>query len=299
MAKKIGFIGLGVMGKGMALNLLMKGFDLTVYNRHSDKAQGFLQNGAHVAKQLSDLRDCEVIVMCVSDPAAVEAVLFSEHGLASFLKNGSVIIDSSTVTPECSISCAARLKERGITYLDAPVTGSRLGAAEGTLLFMVGGDKKAMEQHMDIFNAMGSKTIHIGENGKGSYIKLMNNLIIANLMEGLAEGIVFARKAGIPYATIKELLSSSGYSSPWIKFKAETIGRNDFEQHFALSLMYKDTDLMTQTARLLGVALPGTAITREMYCIAQAKGYGHLDMSALIKVHEEIANVKVQDKVPA
>ncbi|MBI2546494.1 NAD(P)-dependent oxidoreductase [Candidatus Woesearchaeota archaeon] len=296
MVKKIGFIGLGVMGGGMASNLLRKGFDLTVYNRNIEKTKEFSAKGAKVARSIAELKDCDVVVMIVTDPVAVEDVIFYKGGLADAMKPGSAIIDSSTVTPECSVKCSTALKRKGIYYLDAPVTGSKLGAAEGTLLFMVGGDKDAMEKHLDVFNAMGSKTLHIGDSGKGSYIKLVNNMVSAFLMEALAEGIVFARKAGIPYATVKEVLNSSGFASPWIKFKTETIGRNDFEQHFALSLMHKDTDLMTQTGKKLGVALPGTAIVREMLGIAKAKGYGDLDMSALIKVHEEIAGVKVQDQ---
>lgn len=293
MAKKIGFIGLGVMGIGMAHNLLKKGFDLTVYNRSSEKTREFAAAGALVAKSISELKDCDAVVMIVSDPAAVLDVIFSKGGLFEVMKPGSLIIDSSTVTAACSITCASKLKEKGITYLDAPVTGSKLAASEGTLFFMVGGDKAAMETHLDVFKAMGTKVLHIGPSGKGSYIKLMNNLIIANLMEAVAEGIVFARKAGIPYATIKELLVNSGFASPWIKLKAENIGKDDFEQHFSLALMHKDTDLATSSAKELGVILPGTAIVREMYAIAKAKGYGDLDMSALIKVHEEIAGIKV------
>ncbi len=295
MVKKIGFIGLGIMGRGMAFNLLNKGFHLTVYNRNIEKTKEFADRGAKVVQNPKELGDCDVVVMIVTDPDAVEDVIFSDNGLVHGMKKGCVIIDSSTVTPECSIKCYKRLKEKGISYLDAPVTGSKQGAADGTLMFMVGGDKDILDKHIDVFNAMGKRIVYLGKSGKGSYIKLVNNMIIAGLMGVFAEGILFARKAGIEYNIIKDVVNSGSFACPFVKFKSEIIGNNDFRQNFALALMYKDLDLMTQTGKNLGVPLPITALVREMYGIAKAKGYGSLDMSALIKVHEEIAGVKIQD----
>src|SRR5512145_847273 len=244
------------MGSRMAGNLLKKGFALTVWNRTPGRAAELLAQGAreaHSPRQLAET--CDVVVACVSDPPAVEGLVFGEQGILGGVRPGFRYVECSTVSPATTRKVAEALRERGAELLEDTVTGSRNGAEQGTLLFMTGGSAEVQAELMPILLAMGTKAIHCGEVGAASTVKLIGNSFISLMLEALAEGAVVARKAGVSLEKLLEVVMASGYASPYFAFKGDAIGRRDFAQHFSVDLLVKDQDLMLAEGEALGVAL--------------------------------------------
>jgi 3-hydroxyisobutyrate dehydrogenase-like beta-hydroxyacid dehydrogenase len=290
MEKRIGFAGLGLMGSRMARCLLDKGLPLTVWSRTAERCEPLAKAGARVARSPRDLAEhSEVVVSCVADPAAVERVVFAEDGVLGAARPGFRYLETSTISPELSRRVAEALRARGADALEAPVTGSKLGAEKGTLLFMTGGRREVHEELMPVMMAMGSKAIYCGETGQASVVKLIGNTLISFMLEGLCEGILLGRKAGLSIETLLEVVMASGYSSPYYAFKGGAIARRDFDTHFSIDLLVKDQTLMLAEAASRRLPLPGLAAIREVFQAARGQGYGQEDIVAVVKALEKAA----------
>ncbi|HEY5907612.1 MAG TPA: NAD(P)-dependent oxidoreductase [Vicinamibacteria bacterium] len=292
MQKRIGFAGLGLMGVRMAENLAKKGFPLTVWNRTPGKASGLLALGAREVKTPRELAAAaDVVVACVSDPAAVQGLVFGADGLLPEVRAGFRYLECSTVDPATTKRVAAALRERGGDLLEAPMTGSKNGAAQGTLLFMTGGTPEVHEELLPVMMAMGSKAILCGDVGAGSTVKLIGNTFISFMLEGLCEGLVVGRKAGVSAEKILEVVQASGFASPYYNFKGQAVAKRDFEQHFSIDLLVKDQTLMLAEAAALKASMPGLAAIREVCQAARAQGFGQEDIGAVVKALEKSAGL--------
>jgi 3-hydroxyisobutyrate dehydrogenase-like beta-hydroxyacid dehydrogenase len=292
MQKRIGFAGMGLMGSRMALNLVRKGFEVTVWNRTPDKCEPLAREGARVARTPRELAEvADVVVACVADPSAAGRVMFAEDGIRPAVRPGFRYLECSTISPGLVKRMGEVLRERGADVLEAPVTGSKLGAERGTLLFMTGGRKETHEELMPVMMAMGSKAILCGELGDASVVKLIGNTIISFMLEGFCEGLVVARKNEIPLQTVLDVVMASGFASPYFAFKGAAIDKRDFDQHFSIDLLVKDQTLMLEEAAERRVPMPGLAAIREVFQSARAQGLGQEDIGAVIKVLEKAAGV--------
>jgi 3-hydroxyisobutyrate dehydrogenase-like beta-hydroxyacid dehydrogenase len=292
MSTRIGFAGLGLMGGRMARNLLRKGFPLTVWNRTAERALPLAAEGATVAATPRELAAAsDVVVSCVADPAAVERVVFAEDGVLGAARPGLRYLETSTISPGLMRRIAEALRERGADALEAPVTGSKLGAEKGTLLLMTGGRRETHDELMPVMMAMGSKAIHCGEVGQASVVKLIGNTLISFMLEGLCEGAVVARKSGVSIETLIEVVMASGFASPYYAFKGGQIARRDFDTHFSIDLMFKDQGLMLAEAAASRTPMPGLAAIREVFQSARAQGLGGEDIVAVVKALEQAAGI--------
>ena len=292
MSTRIGFAGLGLMGGRMARNLLRKGFPLTVWNRTRERCLPLAAEGASVARTPRDLAEhSDVVVACVADPPAVERLVFAGDGLLGAVRPGFRYLECSTVSPDTTRRVQAALRERGGDALEAPVTGSKNGAENATLLFMTGGARAVHDELLPVMMAMGTKAIHCGEMGQGSTVKLIGNSVISFMLEALCEGIVVGRKAGLSIETIVEVIQASGYASPYYAFKGAAIAKRDFEEHFAIDLLVKDQGLMLEQAQALRAPMPGLAAIREVFQAARAQGLGREDICAVVKALEQAAGL--------
>jgi 3-hydroxyisobutyrate dehydrogenase-like beta-hydroxyacid dehydrogenase len=295
MAPNVAFIGLGIMGTPMALNLVKAGFNVTVYNRTRGKADVLERAGARVAATPAEAaRDAEVIVTIVSDTAAMEEVVCGKGGLFETIGSGAILIDSSTISPTVSRRLACQLAGKGASMLDAPVTGSKHGAEKGELTFMIGGEREALERAMPVLKVLGKKHIYCGQNGLGLAAKLAMNAILATTVEIFSEGFVMATKAGVPPQTLLEIMQSSLARSGIVDFKAPFVFKGDFTPYFPLKLMHKDLELAMEAAYAQNLAMPATAAVKEVYGAAKAQGKGDLDYAAVITFLEGLAGVEVR-----
>lgn len=292
MQRKIGFAGLGLMGSRMARRILEKGFPLMVWNRTPQRCQELAAAGARVAGSPRELAEAsDVVVACVSDPAAVDRVVFDADGVLPAARPGFRYLECSTISPAQMRRVAEALRAAGADALEAPVTGSKLGAEKGALLLMTGGRREVHEELMPVMMAMGAKAIHCGEIGQASQMKLIGNSFISFMLEALCEGIVVARKSGLSIETLLDVVMASGFASPYFAFKGGAIARRDFDQHFSIDLLVKDQTLMLAEAAALLTPLPGLAAIREVFQSARAQGLGQEDIAAVVKVLERSAGL--------
>jgi 3-hydroxyisobutyrate dehydrogenase-like beta-hydroxyacid dehydrogenase len=286
--RKIGLIGLGLMGRPMGMNLLKAGHSLTVWNRTASRAEELVARGAVLAKTPKEVAAAsDVLITIVSDPPALESVLWGSngdsHGALAGLKPGSVYIDSSTVSPALEKKVAAACRERGVRFLDAPVTGGDWGAREGNLVFMIGGDAETLKEVEPILGVMGKKWFHLGPNGAGQTIKLAMNAILALEVGAVAEAIGLVTKAGLAGEQLLEVLQSSMGRSGLLDLKTPLMLKGDYKPSFPLRLMHKDLGLALELANQLGVALPTTAAAREVYNYVKGEAKEDLDYSAVMR----------------
>jgi 3-hydroxyisobutyrate dehydrogenase-like beta-hydroxyacid dehydrogenase len=297
MPYTIGFIGLGIMGQPMALNLLKAGNKLMVYNRTASKTEPLKQGGAQVASTPAGAaKDAEFVIIIVTDSAAVEEVVMGKDGILGTVAASAIVIDSSTISPVVSRKMACHVAGRGARWLDAAVTGSKHGAEQGELTFMVGGDRQAFERALPILQVLGKKHIYCGQNGMGLSAKLAQNTIQATMLEVFGEGMVLAAKAGVAPETMLEILQSSLARAALIDFKAPFIFKGDFTPYFPLKLMHKDLELAMEAGFAQSVTMPTLAAVKEVYSAAKAQGKGDLDYAAVITFLEELAGVKVRSQ---
>jgi len=295
--QKIGFAGIGLMGQQMTRRLLMAGFPLRVWNRTQDKAKDILSGGAvwcDSPKALAQASD--VLITMVTDSAASEEVICGQDGILEGAHPGMLLIDMGSIAPEMSRSIAARAKAKGVPMLDAPVTGNPKVASEGKLGIMAGGPKEIFEACLPIFQAMGVKIIHVGENGKGTTLKLINNLILGVAIQAVAEALVLAHKAGIDPVKVMEITSVGGARTGAMETRAARMIKHDFSPHFSTNNMYKDLSSAIKLAEEGGVSLPATGIAREMLRAAKSQGKGEQDSCSVMTVIEALANTIVQPK---
>jgi len=262
----VGMIGLGLMGKPMAANLLKAGFSLVVWNRTGAKAEELVRAGAKLAGTPREAAAAsDVLLTIVSDPPALEAVLWGDMGALAGLRRGSTYIDSSTVAPVLARRIAAACAERGVEFLDAPVTGGTWGAEKGELVFMVGGKQETLEGVAPVLGALGKRWFHLGPHGAGQTVKLAMNMILALQVDALAEALALVTAGGVPGERLVEVMQSSMARSPLLDIKAPMMLERKYTPSFPLRLMHKDLGLALDLANQLGVALPATAAAREIY----------------------------------
>ncbi len=295
--KKIGFVGLGTMGFPMANNLLKAGYEVIIYNRTLEKAEKLGAQGAKVVLTPTEVaKNSDVIFSMLTADRAVEEVVLGENGLVHGLREGQIVIDCSTISPNTSKKIALELAKYGVEVLDAPVTGSEPQAIDGILTFMVGGKKEVFEQSKPLFDVMGKTSYYMGKNGAGSYTKLANNTMAAINLLSMVEAITMATKAGIDPEIFVKVVSGGGARSGMMDNKTPKILNRDFHANFATALMYKDLGLATQLASEIKVPVPVLSLVKEMLQMAIVKGYADEDMCAVIKCYEEWAEVKVASK---
>jgi len=288
---KVAFLGLGIMGRPMATNLAKAGHDVTVWNRTAGKD---LEGARTAATPAEAARGAEVVWICVSDTKAVENVLFGAGGVAESLTTGMIIVDSSTIAPTATADFAERVRPQGVHYVDAPVTGSKIAAENGTLIFMVGGDEVVIDKLSPLFAAMGKKIFRMGETSKGHAAKLVMNLQIAMIYEGFAEALTLGAKLGVDAEKLLPLINASMVKSGVVEYKAPFVLKRDFSPNFPLRLMYKDLRLAREAARQARVKLPGLETVEELYEIAAEDGQGDLDYAATLTLLEKWAGVEVK-----
>lgn len=292
MSNRVGFAGLGIMGGRMARNLMTKGHEVTVWNRTAERARPLADAGASVAATPRALAEAtDVVVACVADPAALERVVFAADGVLAGARPGFRFIDASTVSPDTSLRVAEAFRAKGADALEAPMTGSKNGAERGTLLFMTGGRPETHEELLPVLMAMGSKAIYCGETGQASVAKLIGNTIISFMLEGLCEGLVVGRKAGLSVEKLLEVVMASGFASPYYAFKGEAIAKRDFATHFSIDLLVKDQTLMLAEAAKQRAPMPGLAAIREVHQAARGQGLGGEDIAAVVKALEKLAGI--------
>jgi 3-hydroxyisobutyrate dehydrogenase-like beta-hydroxyacid dehydrogenase len=285
---RIGLIGLGLMGRPMGMNLLKAGHPLTVWNRTASRADELVAAGATLAKSPNEAAaGADVLLTMVSDPPALESVLWGadgkDGGALSALKSGSMYIDSSTVSPNLARKIAAACAERGVRFLDAPVTGGDWGAKKGELVFMIGGDAETLKAAEPIIGVMGKRWFHLGPNGAGQTIKLAMNLILALQVDALAEALALVTRAGLQGESLVEVLQSSMARSGVLDVKAPNLLKGEYKPSFPLRLMHKDLSLALDLANQIGVALPAAAAARETYNYVKGAFKEDLDYSAVMK----------------
>ena len=286
--KKVGLIGLGLMGRPMGMNLLKAGHSLTVWNRTASRADELVAAGAKLANSPQEVAAAsDFLLTMVSDPPALEEVLWGSDGkndgAMQALKRGSIYVDSSTISPALARKIAAACAERGARFLDAPVTGGDWGAKKGELLFMIGGDAETLKDAEPILGVMGKKIFHLGPHGAGQTIKLAMNLILALQVDALAEALALVTRAGLPGEKLVEVLQSSMARSGVLDIKAPNLLKGEYVPSFPLRLMHKDLGLALDLANQLGVALPATAAARETYSAVKGAAREDLDYSAVMK----------------
>lgn len=280
---RIAFLGLGIMGRAMAANLVKAGHEVCVWNRTARAAI----EGAKIAVSPADAaKDCEVVWLCVADTAAVERVMFGSDGVEQSLHEGMIVVDSSTISPSATTKFADRIAGKGVQWVDAPVTGSKIGAENAQLIFIVGGTSEAVDFLQPLFKAMGKSVIHIGGTGKGQSAKLCMNLQIALIYEGFAEGMTLARKLGVDPQKMVELIQASMIRSGVVDYKIPFVMRHDYSPNFPLRLMHKDIHLLLETAKEARVKLPALETVDEIYELASEEGWDDEDYAATIKLLE-------------
>jgi 2-hydroxy-3-oxopropionate reductase len=288
MKPTVGFIGLGLMGKPMGKNLLKAGFPVVVWNRTRERAEEFAREGAQFdVKVGANPRDtaakADVLITIVSDPPALEEVLWGQNGAMEGLRRGSTYIDSSTVSPALARKIASSCTERGVGFLDAPVTGGTWGAEKGELVFMVGGEKTVLERTMPVLEAMAKHIFLLGPNGAGQTVKLAMNLILALQVDALAEALALVTTAGVPGERLIEVLQSSMARAGVLDVKAPLMLKNEFPASFPLRLMHKDIGLALDLAKQNGVTLPAATAAYTTYDTVKKASTDDPDFAAVAR----------------
>ena len=297
MTQNVGFIGLGIMGSPMALNLIKAGFQVTAFNRTAGKSAPIEKAGGRIAATPAEAANgADFVMSIVSDSSASEMVMTGKDGVLEAVKLGAIIIDSATISPVVSRRLACHAAGKQASFLDAPVTGSKQGAEKGELTFMIGGERDALERAMPVLSVLGKKHIYCGPNGAGLSAKLAQNTIQATMVEVFCEGFVLAAKAGVKPETMFEIIQSSLARAALTDFKAPFIFKGDFTPYFPLKWMHKDLALAMDAAYAQGVPMPTAAAVKEVYAAARAQGKGDLDYAAVITFLEGLAGVEVRTK---
>ena len=294
MAEKVGFIGLGIMGRPMAKNLMEAGYELTVHNRSPEKAEELGKEGASVAASPREVAEnCETIVTMLPDSPDVRNVVAGEGGVLEGIKEGSLLVDMSTISPVVTEELAATLRERGASMLDAPVSGGDVGAIEGTLSIMVGGSDEDFERARPLFDVMGATVNHVGPTGAGQVTKAANQVVVALTIEAVSEALVLGSKGGVTPEKILDVLSGGLASNKVMEVKREKFLSHEFDPGFRSELHHKDLGIALAAGREYGVVLPVTAIVDQMLLTMKQKGWGGEDHSALLRVIEDLSQHEI------
>ena len=297
MTERIGFIGLGIMGRGMAHNLLKAGFDLIVWNRTASRMDELVAAGARPARDPAEVAArTDIIITCVSDTPDVEAVLAGEDppGVLHGARAGSLVIDMSTISPHATRALAARLAERGVQFLDAPVSGGSEGAARGTLSIMVGGEASQVERARPVLQAMGKTITHVGGTGDGQMVKLVNQILVVGNALAMSEALLFAQAGGLDLRKALAAVVPGAAGSWMLANRGPQILDRDWRPGFTIDLQQKDVRLVLDAADQLGVPVLVSSLVFNLYRTLQNEGLGAEGNHALIKALERLAGVEVK-----
>ena len=295
MAATVGFVGLGTMGLGMAKNLAKAGFPLALASRTAAKARALAEEltaagcEARAYDRFDDVgRAAEVVVSSLPDAPEVEEVHLGATGTSRGAARGAIVIDCSTIAAEAARSIAARLSERGIGFLDAPVSGGQKGAAEGTLTFFIGGEDALVDRARTVFQAMGKRLTHLGPSGSGQLGKAANQILVAGNLIAVSEALAFAAKAGLPLPELHAALTAGAANSWALEVLGKKMLDRDFKPAFAIKHQQKDLAIVLKTAREKGVPLPGTALVHQLLSALEAEGRGEDGTQALRTLYEKL-----------
>jgi 2-hydroxy-3-oxopropionate reductase len=295
--KRVGFIGLGLMGKPMARNLMRAGYPLTIHNRSRGAVDELAAEGATPATSPKEVAEqVDVVITCLPDSPDVEQVTLGSNGITEGGRSGLTVIDMSTIAPGVAMHIADELAERDIHWLDAPVSGGDVGAQQGTLAIMVGGDEAVFQDCLDLFQAMGQNIVHVGGPGAGQVAKVCNQIIAAGTMAAMSEALVLAAKAGADVERVIEAIRGGAARCWALEVRAPQILRRELEPGFKAYMQYKDLNIVLDAGKTYQVALPVTGTVRELYTAMLAAGRGELDTSAVVTVLEDLAHVQVRGK---
>jgi 2-hydroxy-3-oxopropionate reductase len=286
VAEKVGFIGLGIMGKPMAENLIEAGYDLVAYNRTREKAEGL--EGATVAQSPKEVAEnSDIVITMLPDSPQVEEVLAGEDGVFEGIGKGGLIVDMSTISPVVTEELAEKARERDASMLDAPVSGGDVGAIEGTLAIMVGGSEEDFERALPLFEVMGAAVTHVGPTGAGQVVKAANQIVVALTIEAVSEALVLGSKGGVAPEKILDVLGGGLAGNKVMEAKREKLLEHSFDPGFRIELHHKDLGIALAAGREYGVTLPVTAAVDQMLETLKMKGRGDRDHSALLTLIEE------------
>ena len=301
---QVGFIGIGVMGRPMTLNLLKADHHVTIFARHPDKpeVQEVLKAGAKQAPSPRAVAMAsDIVITMLPNSPDVEEVVTGSHGILEGARKGLIIVDMSTIAPAVSRKLARTASSQGVHFLDAPVSGGSQGAVNGTLTIMVGGEREIFEQARPVLEAMGKKEniFHVGPNGAGEVVKIVNNILCGVISAAIAESVVLGVKAGADVETMEKIIGVSSGASWQLSNQFPLRAFNgSFQPGFMTDLLYKDLGLALDLAAENSVPMPVTALTRQMYEMTRTAGYGRNDYTALLKVLEQMAGVEVRNDGP-
>jgi 3-hydroxyisobutyrate dehydrogenase len=279
----------------MSRNLLKAGFELTVWNRTASKMDAIVEAGARPGNSPADVAArSDIVVICVSDTPDVEAVITGSDGVLDGVRSGSLVIDCSTISPTVTQSLAQKLAEKDVHMLDAPISGGSEGAANGTLSIMVGGEPEAFERGLPVFEAMGKTITHVGTNGAGQTVKLVNQILVVGHALAMSEALLFAQAGGVNLEKALDAVKAGAAGSWMLSNRGPQILQRDWRPGFTIDLQQKDVRLVLGAADDLGVPVPGTALIFQLYRTLQERGLGHEGNHALIKALEFLAGFEVQ-----
>ncbi len=288
--RNVGFIGLGIMGRPMALNLVKAGFKVSGFSRTEATRRSFSAAGGRAAANIRDVtQDADVVITMLPDTPDVLSVAHGPDGVFASARPGLLHIDMSTISPKAAVELAEQGNARGIRVLDAPVSGGEVGAKEATLSIMVGGAETVFEQARPVLTALGTTIVHVGPNGAGQTVKAANQLIVAGTIELVAEAIVFLEATGVEIESALDVIGGGLAGSRVLDRKGAAMRKRDFKPGFRVDLHHKDLGIVLSAARDAGVVVPVTAVVAELMASLRANGEGSLDHSALLKGVERLA----------
>lgn len=293
--ERIGFIGLGIMGRGMAANLLRAGFAVTVWNRTAERMAPLQEMGAAAGQNPADVAArSDIIITCVSDTPDVQAVVLGEAGVVHGAQPGALLIDCSTISPQATKEMAAQLAERGAHWLDAPVSGGSEGAANGTLSIMVGGEAAQFARALPVLQAMGRTVTHVGPTGAGQMVKLVNQILVVVTMLGVGEALLFAEAGGLDLEKTLTAVAGGAAGSWSLSNRGPQMIARDWRPGFTIDLQQKDLRLVLEAADQLGMPLLGTSLVFQLYRTLQQQGLGSEGNHAIVKALEHLAGFAIQ-----
>ena len=294
MNERVGFVGLGIMGQGMARNLLNAGYSVRVWNRTSSRMDPLIEAGATAGANPADVAaNCDIIVVCVSDTPDVEEVILGQNGILSGVQAGALVIDCSTISPQATIDIAEQLNAKGVKMLDAPVSGGSEGAANGTLSIMIGGPEDQVERARGVFEAMGNTITHVGKQGAGQTVKLVNQILVVGNCLAMCEALIFAQAGGVDLERCLNAVTGGAAGSWMLANRGPQIIERDWRPGFTINLQQKDVRLIMQEADALGVPVLLSGQVFSLYRTLQQAGLGEEGNHALVKALENLSGVQV------
>ena len=292
--ERIGFVGLGIMGRGMVHNLLKNGFGVRVWNRTASRTEELAKDGAVIGSSPADVAaHSDIIITCVSDTPDVQQVVLGADGIIHGAVAGSLVIDMSTISPQATLDIAKQLNAKGVQMLDAPISGGSEGAAKGTLSIMIGGDAADVERAMPAFQAMGKTITHVGAQGAGQTVKLVNQILVVGNCLAMCEAMVFAQAGGVDLEKCLSAVTGGAAGSWMLANRGPQIMNRDWRPGFTIDLQQKDVRLILKEADDLGVPVMATGLIFNLYRTLQQMGLGEEGNHALIKALENLSGVTV------